>query len=128
MHSAVGASVMVRLGGGSATDVRVGYVENKSGTRQVVRLQIVFFFQAEDGIRDYKVTGVQTCALPIFAGTTVGPGRTAAYPAKAARSAVRRSTISSVSGAGAPVGSSARANPWRRMPNEIGRASCRERV
>src|SRR5256885_12195190 len=26
-----------------------------------------FFFQAEDGIRDYKVTGVQTCALPILA-------------------------------------------------------------
>ena len=28
-------------------------------------LCFVFFFQAEDGIRDYKVTGVQTCALPI---------------------------------------------------------------
>src|SRR5256885_9121934 len=28
-----------------------------------------FFFQAEDGIRDYKVTGVQTCALPIFGVT-----------------------------------------------------------
>src|SRR5256885_12130054 len=28
---------------------------------------ISFFFQAEDGIRDYKVTGVQTCALPISA-------------------------------------------------------------
>src|SRR5256885_9980088 len=27
-----------------------------------------FFFQAEDGIRDYKVTGVQTCALPISVG------------------------------------------------------------
>src|SRR5256885_2052065 len=27
---------------------------------------VLFFFQAEDGIRDYKVTGVQTCALPIF--------------------------------------------------------------
>src|SRR5687767_2133207 len=27
-----------------------------------------FFFQAEDGIRDKLVTGVQTCALPIFAG------------------------------------------------------------
>src|SRR5256885_15738569 len=27
--------------------------------------QVAFFFQAEDGIRDYKVTGVQTCALPI---------------------------------------------------------------
>src|SRR5262249_59122384 len=26
----------------------------------------VFFFQAEDGIRDWSVTGVQTCALPIF--------------------------------------------------------------
>src|SRR5256885_4692020 len=28
-------------------------------------LRVFFFFQAEDGIRDYKVTGVQTCALPI---------------------------------------------------------------
>src|SRR2546426_413073 len=27
---------------------------------------MIFFFQAEDGIRDYKVTGVQTCALPIL--------------------------------------------------------------
>src|SRR6266436_6908091 len=31
-----------------------------------------FFFQAEDGIRDVAVTGVQTCALPIF-GTNGGP-------------------------------------------------------
>src|SRR5690606_27429076 len=30
-----------------------------------------FFFQAEDGIRDFHVTGVQTCALPISEGTTV---------------------------------------------------------
>src|SRR3989449_7164941 len=30
-----------------------------------------FFFQAEDGIRDVAVTGVQTCALPIF-GMAVG--------------------------------------------------------
>src|SRR5436309_13649459 len=27
----------------------------------------IFFFQAEDGIRDFHVTGVQTCALPIWA-------------------------------------------------------------
>src|SRR5215475_5176313 len=27
---------------------------------------LFFFFQAEDGIRDFHVTGVQTCALPIF--------------------------------------------------------------
>src|SRR5205807_5726778 len=30
------------------------------------RIKDLFFFQAEDGIRDYKVTGVQTCALPIL--------------------------------------------------------------
>src|SRR5690606_40484369 len=29
--------------------------------------QLLFFFQAEDGIRDFHVTGVQTCALPILA-------------------------------------------------------------
>src|SRR5207302_3053055 len=28
---------------------------------------LFFFFQAEDGIRDFHVTGVQTCALPILA-------------------------------------------------------------
>src|SRR6266540_1384009 len=31
-------------------------------------LYLFFFFQAEDGIRDRDVTGVQTCALPIFRG------------------------------------------------------------
>src|SRR5437867_6158875 len=30
-----------------------------------------FFFQAEDGIRDRTVTGVQTCALPIFSNAPV---------------------------------------------------------
>src|SRR5260370_29260077 len=33
-----------------------------------------FFFQAEDGIRDSSVTGVQTCALPIFFGAARGDG------------------------------------------------------
>src|SRR5207302_3667157 len=31
-----------------------------------VWLIVFFFFQAEDGIRDFHVTGVQTCALPIW--------------------------------------------------------------
>src|SRR6266404_7259825 len=31
-------------------------------------INVFFFFQAEDGIRDKLVTGVQTCALPIFTG------------------------------------------------------------
>src|SRR5206468_6189207 len=35
---------------------------------------LFFFFQAEDGIRDLIVTGVQTCALPIFQGDP-GPGK-----------------------------------------------------
>src|SRR5207248_4835914 len=33
-----------------------------------------FFFQAEDGIRDRTVTGVQTCALPIFVVVVPGLG------------------------------------------------------
>src|SRR2546421_6118309 len=32
------------------------------------RCSFFFFFQAEDGIRDLIVTGVQTCALPIYGG------------------------------------------------------------
>src|SRR5206468_7913516 len=34
-----------------------------------------FFFQAEDGIRDLIVTGVQTCALPIWPRPPARPGR-----------------------------------------------------
>src|SRR5262244_4198017 len=33
---------------------------------------VFFFFQAEDGIRDWSVTGVQTCALPISGSFTMG--------------------------------------------------------
>src|SRR5216683_3002357 len=36
-----------------------------------------FFFQAEDGIRDLIVTGVQTCALPISLLSRTGPSGTA---------------------------------------------------
>src|SRR2546430_11545188 len=37
-----------------------------SGVRPMSRVCVLFFFfQAEDGIRDLTVTGVQTCALPI---------------------------------------------------------------
>src|SRR5205823_9417653 len=40
----------------------------------VIDCFIFFFFQAEDGIRDKLVTGVQTCALPIF---LIGAGEAA---------------------------------------------------
>src|SRR5690606_33036394 len=33
--------------------------------------RVCFFFQAEDGIRDFHVTGVQTCALPIWGVGTI---------------------------------------------------------
>src|SRR5690606_40986747 len=39
---------------------------------------VLFFFQAEDGIRDFHVTGVQTCALPIYGATGQGDGPAAA--------------------------------------------------
>src|SRR5256885_7270079 len=38
-------------------------------TVRMIQRFIFFFFQAEDGIRDYKVTGVQTCAIPILRRT-----------------------------------------------------------
>src|SRR5205807_5485931 len=45
------------------------------------RLSILFFFQAEDGIEDYKVTGVQTCALPIYDRQPRGASRQLLQPA-----------------------------------------------
>src|SRR5256884_9232732 len=48
--------------------------------------RVVFFFQAEDGIRDVAVTGVQTCALPIWPG----PGGAAADGRPAARVPLRQ--------------------------------------
>src|SRR2546426_1261445 len=47
---------------------------------------MVLFFQAEDGIRDYKVTGVQTCALPIWMPLSAvrrSPARARTAPVKA---------------------------------------------
>src|SRR5690606_40443531 len=48
-----------------------------------------FFFQAEDGIRDFHVTGVQTCALPIWLDTNndgfIDRGEAAASPRLAGR-------------------------------------------
>src|SRR5690348_17493041 len=60
---------------------------------------VVFFFQAEDGIRDGRVTGVQTCALPI------SPSARSSGNDRAVRSA-RGSTRSSTGSARAPSTSS----------------------
>src|SRR5207249_3348890 len=51
------------------------------------RIVVFFFFQAEDGIRDRNVTGVQTCALPI---STLLPRRHRAESRKAAQQVSRK--------------------------------------
>src|SRR5690606_39563982 len=45
----------------------------------------LFFFQAEDGIRDFHVTGVQTCALPIYPEAGITRKATPACTARRAR-------------------------------------------
>src|SRR6266436_4696071 len=58
-----------------------------------------FFFQAEDGIRDVAVTGVQTCALPILsAGSAAHDGAAAGNSQRAAsHPPVHRDTSTAVS-------------------------------
>src|ERR1022692_1702643 len=58
------AAAILRLRGSSAADQSCDSILSQVRAPRVF-LCSFFFFQAEDGIRDYKVTGVQTCALPI---------------------------------------------------------------
>src|SRR5690554_7607396 len=57
-------------------------------------LLFFFFFQAEDGIRDADVTGVQTCALPIYdtVNATIGQGYMLANPLQLAVMSARIAT------------------------------------
>src|SRR5256885_4268701 len=87
-----------------------------------------FFFQAEDGIRDYKVTGVQTCALPIWADVSRScPGK---LPAKLLAAEVL-DVLDDVADALELFGLLIRdfvSELLLQRHDEIGRASCRERV
>src|SRR2546430_10736740 len=47
-------------------NVTIGYRDARTEVTMERLVVYVFFFQAEDGIRDLTVTGVQTCALPIL--------------------------------------------------------------
>src|SRR2546426_6849302 len=64
LQGVVAASTVLADASVGASGQILGPLIPTSATTQEI---IVFFFQAEDGIRDYKVTGVQTCALPISA-------------------------------------------------------------
>src|SRR2546429_4671869 len=84
-----------------------------------------FFFQAEDGIRDVAVTGVQTCALPISPSSDELPNRRAARrraPDRGLLALEGRNRAAAACAAGRPSGERCRSR------REIGRASCRERV
>src|SRR2546421_5125163 len=84
-----------------------------------------FFFQAEDGIRDLIVTGVQTCALPIYLG--LHGNRARCSGAQDRGEAVKISRLLSGFAAAALISSVLFAGKIH-AESEIGRASCRERV
>src|SRR5437868_15230781 len=88
----------------------------------------IFFFQAEDGIRDRNVTGVQTCALPILAwgGLGVAPPSAPRAGRPRWRSARGNRQRRDLGVHRARERERARARAERRAA-EIGRASCRER-
>src|SRR5262249_59693929 len=93
----------------------------------------VFLFQGEDGIRDWSVTGVQTCALPISRDL-----RNAGFDVWLVEDA-SPALASSTSQTSNPAFRKSRAEKKQQMfvaipltttvliPHEIGRASCRER-
>src|SRR5690606_40160478 len=81
-----------------------------------------FFFQAEDGIRDFHVTGVQTCALPIFPPTVRMTRRCRSATSPHLR-ATDRSTGRMRSGYSDRMKSRRAVTASR---NESGRASCSE--
>src|SRR5256885_6593702 len=89
---------------------------------------VFFFFQAEDGIRDYKVTGVQTCALPISESGARTAGRVRRSGPRPVRAADRGPAPPGHPGPGLGAWRGGGAGPYRGGRGEIGRASCRERV
>src|SRR3712207_9021019 len=88
----------------------------------------IFFFQAEDGIRDIGVTGVQTCALPILGPVEeeallrdVGP-----LPSLAAEPALGRHPLLEQSGQDVHRGPPVSAEPPRSEERRVGK-ECRSR-
>src|SRR5690554_7778379 len=85
-----------------------------------------FFFQAEDGIRDADVTGVQTCALPISQAMSTLALERAQEVADKVTTALGGCGIFGVELF--IKGDEVIFNEVSPRPHEIGRASCKERV
>src|SRR2546430_13459062 len=104
------------------------------GGNALVRLveRRFLFFQAEDGIRDLTVTGVQTCALPISCPaktSTATHGRAGSTPAAGIPSPQRSGWQCLLADAPHRHAHRGMCRSLRRLPAwKIGRASCRERV
>src|SRR2546430_7200848 len=92
-----------------------------------VGICVFFFFQAEDGIRDLTVTGVQTCALPISVTIPCAVAPLAAVNATLRLTSNKYRTAASLDGGYAETPSEG-AMFDARFATKIGRASCRERV
>src|SRR2546430_9242942 len=96
---------------------------------EVVTLRLVlffFFFQAEDGIRDLTVTGVQTCALPICSEHALQLIEQIVHEASCPVVALLHAPDHEFVLEAAKRGVFAYVTDGE--PQEIGRASCRERV
>src|SRR5690349_24383492 len=83
---------------------------------ETISMKFSFFFQAEDGIRDLYVTGVQTCALPISMCAAL----------LLAACATEMDTKDDASAFPGSINEDGKRDS--RTSPEIGRASCRERV
>src|SRR2546430_11857543 len=83
-----------------------------------------FFFQAEDGIRDLTVTGVQTCALPISLARVRASAVRGRSCLEQRSHGLGRAPLDPVRVYARLDGQGQRGPPFA----EIGRASCRERV
>src|SRR2546429_3479051 len=92
---------------------------------------VIFFFQPEDGIRDVAVTGVQTCALPIWADEAGDQ-----VEERGLAGAVRPDDADQLAGSDGERDVMRRHDPAKALAQsldleqrtQIGRASCRERV